>query len=140
MALFERKLPLPADLAPRWRAFLDCGEVIEAGRRTLLSTLPVGRVEPAPVRVGVEALGAALDDAQQWMDGWAGVEALDEDHEDCLAAIAESRAGLVRVITVAAETRELEDLQGAVDDVISPLDAFADAERTWRRTWKIPRT
>ena len=139
MPLFERKPPLPAELAPRWRAFLDCGEVIEAGRRTLLSTLPVGRVEPAPVSLGVEALATALTDAGGWMAGWAEVDALAEDHADCLAAIAEAQAGLARVTTVAAQTRELEELQGAVDDVIAPLDAFADAERTWRRTWKIPR-
>ncbi len=139
MKLFERKPELPAELAPKWRAFLDCGEVVEAGRRTLLSTLPVGRVEPAPVGLGVEALRTSLDDAEQWMGAWADVPELAEDHADCLAAIAEARANLPAVNEVAAETRELEELQGAIDAVVAPLDAFADAERTWRRTWRIPR-
>lgn len=139
MPLFERKPVLPDDLAGAWRSFLDCAEVIEAGRRTLLSTLPVGRVEPAPVAVGVEALGRSLDDAEGWMDGWAQVPELAEDHLDCKASMAEARGGLDRVREVAATTGELEELQGAVEDVIAPLDAFADAERTWRRTWKIPR-
>lgn len=139
MPLFERKAVLPGDLAPAWRAFLDCAEVIEAGRRTLLSTLPVGRVEPAPVSVGVEALRRSLTDAHGWMSGWADVDELREDHVDCLAAMDEAGTGLDRVVEVAGSTGELEVLQGAVEDVIAPLDAFADAERTWRRTWKIPR-
>lgn len=139
MPLFERKPVLPDDLAPAWRAFLDCAEVVEAGRRHLLSTLPVGRVEPAPIGVGVEALRRSLDDAEGWMSGWADVTELAEDHQDCLASMAEARDGLEQVMTVAAETSELEELQGAVEDVIAPLDAFADAERTWRRTWRIPR-
>ncbi|MFT5222026.1 MAG: hypothetical protein ACI867_000323 [Glaciecola sp.] len=139
MGIFARKAALPADLFPHWRAFLDCAEVIEAGRRTLLSTLPVGRVEPAPITFGLDALGRALVDADGWMPGWADVPALRQDHAACVIAMTEARGALVHVAKVADTTSELEVLQGAVEDVIFPLDAFADAERTWRRSWKILR-
>jgi hypothetical protein len=123
---------------PAWQAFLDCAAVIEGGRRTLLGTMPVGRVEPTPVGLGVDAMAAALDDAEGWMDDWR-VDGLEPDWDDCRAAMAEARANLDDVRAVAAETDELEELQEAVGEVVAPLDAFADAERTWRRARRIPR-
>ena len=99
MALFRRLPDLPAELAPAWQAFLDCAGVLEGGVRSLLGTLPIGRVEPAPVALGVTALRDA----------------------------------------VAGATGELEELQEAVHEVVGTLDAFADAERGWRRTWRVPR-
>lgn len=138
MRLRRKREPLPDDLLPAWQAFLDCAAVIEGGRRTLLGTLPVGRVEHTPIGLGVDAMAAALDDAEGWMDGWR-VDVLEEDWQECLDAMQESRGNLDEVRAVAAETDELEELQEAVADVIAPLDAFADAEQTWRRTWRIPR-
>jgi hypothetical protein len=136
--LRRRREPLPEDLLPAWRAFLDCAAVIEGGRRTLLATMPVGRVEPTPVGLGVDAMATALDDARGWMDAWR-LEALEDDWQDCAAAMDEASAQLPEVRAVAASTSELEELQEAVGEVIEPLDAFADAERTWRRTWRVPR-
>ncbi len=138
MRLRRRRDPLPDDLLPAWQAFLDCAAVIEGGRRTLLGTMPVGRVEPTPVGLGVDAMGAALEDAEGWMDGWR-IDPLLEDWQDCHEAMDEARSNLDAVRAVAAETDELEELQEAVGEVIAPLDAFADAEQTWRRTWRIPR-
>lgn len=136
--ILARKPLLPADLAPAWRAFLDCAEVIEGGRRMLLSTLPIGRVEPAPVGVGIDALGRALDDAEAWMSDWR-LDEIADAWDDCVAAMAEARANLPVVAETAATTTELEELLGAVEEVVAPLDAFADAERAWRRRWRIPR-
>lgn len=137
MPLFRRKPDLPDEFVPAWRAFLDVAQVIESGRRVLLSTLPTGRVEPAPIGVGLDAIGAAIDDARTWMPGWP-VEAVADDWRDCLAALDEAEHGIDTVRAVAASTSELEELLEAVSEVVAPLDAFADAERTWRRTWRIP--
>lgn len=138
MRLRRRRTPLPEELLPAWQAFLDCAAVIEGGRRTLLGTMPVGRVEPTPVGLGVDAMAAALDDAEGWMDTWH-VEPLEDDWRACVEAMDEARDNLAAVREVAAETTELEELQEAVADVVAPLDAFADAEQAWRRRWWIPR-
>lgn len=138
MRLRRRREPLPDELLPAWQAFLDCAAVIEGGRRTLLGTMPVGRVEPTPVGLGVDAMTAALDDAREWMDRWH-IEPLEDDWRDCDAAMREARDNLATVREVAASTTELEELQEAVADVVAPLDAFADAEQAWRRRWRIPR-
>lgn len=138
MRLRRRRDPLPEELLPAWQAFLDCAAVIEGGRRRLLGTMPVGRVEPTPVGLGADAMAAALDDAEGWMDDWR-VESLQDAWRDCSEAMDEARANLAEVREVAAETTELEELQEAVGEVVAPLDAFADAEQAWRRRWRLPR-
>lgn len=133
-----RKPPLPLEDQPAWRSFLDCAEVVEGGRRVLLSTLPIGRVEPAPIGVGIDALAQALDDAEGWMPSWRRPE-VEGSWQDCAEALDEARSQLDTVRAVAATTDELEELLGAVEEVVAPLDAFADAERAWRRRWRLPR-
>lgn len=136
--MLSRKPLLPAELRPAWDAFLDCADVIEGGRRMLLSTLPAGRVEPAPIGVGLEALEQALGDARGWMDAWR-IDALAREWSDCLAAMDDAADGVPAVRDVAATTAELEELLAAVSEVVEPLDRFADAERAWRRHWRVPR-
>ncbi|MFU8841595.1 MAG: hypothetical protein ACNA8R_12885 [Nitriliruptoraceae bacterium] len=138
MPLFARKPELPADLHEAWRAFLDCAEVIEGGRRVLLGTLPTGRVEPAPVGVGTDAVRRAITDARAWMPRWQ-LDQLEAEWQDCQAGLDEATAACDAADEVAATTDEQEDLLTAVQDVIEPLDVFADAERAWRRQWKLPR-
>jgi hypothetical protein len=136
--MFARRPALPDAYHDAWWAFLDCAELIEGGRRLLLGTLPTGRVEPAPIGVGLDALVRSIADARAWMDGWKLVE-LEDVWSDCHAALDESQANTAAVRDVAATTGELEELLGAVEEVVAPLDAFADAERAFRRRWKLPR-
>ena len=138
MAIFRRKPELPAEHLAAWWAFLDCAEVIEGGRRVLLGTLPTGRVEPAPIGVGTDAVRRSIVDAREWLPRWRLAEVEDE-WQACVAALDEAEAGLGEVDEVAASTRELEELLTAVQDVIEPLDRFADAERAFRRQWRPPR-
>lgn len=138
MALLRRKPDLPSEHHDAWWAFLDCAEVIEGGRRVLLGTLPTGRVEPAPIGVGTDAVRRALVDAREWMPRWRLPE-LEEDWQACIVALDEAEGGLSEVEEVAGATRELEELLTAVQDVIEPLDRFADAERAFRRRWRPPR-
>ena len=138
MVIFRRRPELPADLHDAWWTFLDCAQAIEAGRRVLLGTLPTGRVEPAPVAVGADALQRSLEDVREWMPAWRLPE-IEQDWADCVAGIDEAEAELVALRQVAAETGELEELLEAVGAVVAPLDSFADAERAWRRVWKVPR-
>jgi hypothetical protein len=136
--MLRRRPDLPTSHTSAWWAFLDCAEVIEGGRRVLLATLPTGRVEPVPIAMGTDALRRSLHDARGWMPAWRLAE-LEEDWQDCQRALDEAEAALAHVDEVAASTRELEELLTAVQEVIDPLDVFADAEREWRRRWRPPR-
>jgi hypothetical protein len=136
--VFRRKPELPAHLHDAWWAFIDCAEVIEGGRRVLLGTLPTGRVEPAPIAVGTDAVRHAITDARAWMPRWKLDELADEG-ADCQRTLDEAESGTSELDEVAASTRELEELLEACQGVIDPLDTFADAERAWRRQWKPPR-
>ncbi len=136
--MLRRKQPLPTHHTDAWWAFVDCAEVIEAGRRVLLSTLPTGRVEPAPVAVGTDALRRSLADARNWMPRWQ-IDELAEDWATCHRRLDEAEHAMEALEEVAATTDELEELLEAVQDVIEPLDVFADAERAWRRRWRLPR-
>ena len=138
MPLFQRKPDLPEEHLGAWRSFLDCAQGIEAGRRVLLGTLPTGRVEPAPVAVGCDAVERAIEDVRAWMPDWRVDEVADE-WQDCLDALDESAGAIDEVRETAASTSELEELLEAVSEVVAPLDAFADAERAWRRAWRCPR-
>jgi hypothetical protein len=135
--VFRRRPDLPPDLRDAWWTFVDCAEVIEGGRRQLLATLPAGRVEPAPIGVGLDAVVAAVEDARSWMPAWR-IEPLEGSWRDCDAALDESLAAVPAAREFAAAPGELEDLLGLLADVVDPLDAFADAERAWRRRWRVP--
>lgn len=136
--MLRRKPDLPDDHHDAWWAFIDCAEVIEGGRRVLLATLPTGRVEPAPVTVGTEALRRAVADARAWMPGWH-LDELRDDWAACETSLDTALSAADALEGVAASTGELEELLEAVHDVVEPLDAFADAERAWRRRWRLPR-
>lgn len=136
--MFRRKPDLPDTHHDAWWAFLDCAEVVEAGRRILLGTLPTGRVEPAPIAVGIDAMRRSVEDARAWMPRWH-LDELDEEWRDCQRGLDAAEASLEEVAEVAASTGELEELLEAFQGVIDPLDAFADAERGWRRRWRLPR-
>ena len=144
--MFRRRPPLPDDLADAWQGFLDCAQVIESGRRVLLGTLPTGRVEPAPIAVGVDAVERAIRDARDWMPRWdpsalavdgVAEEDLQHEWEQCHKALDTAEGAGDGVRETAADTGELEVLLEAVGTVVAPLDAFADAETIWRRHWKI---
>jgi len=136
--VFRRKPELPHDLHDAWWSFIDCAEVIEGGRRVLLGVLPTGRVEPAPVGVGTEAVRRAIADARDWMPRWR-LEDLEHDWQACLTGLDEAERATVEVEAVAATTSELEELLEAVHGVVEPLDTFSDAEREWRRRYRPPR-
>lgn len=136
--MFRRKPDLPDTHQAAWWAFLDCADVIEGGRRVLLGTLPTGRVEPAPIAVGTDAVRQAVTDARTWMPAWRLAE-IEPEWQDCARALDEAERGADEIDEVAASTRELEELLEACQSVIDPLDTFADAERAFRRRWRLPR-
>lgn len=126
-----RRKTMPPELQPPWAAFSAQAQRVQDARRVVMSCLPVGRVEPAPVAVGldllVDELAAVDDELQAWR-----VDAVEQEWQECRNAIAEARDAVPHAKQVAATTAELEELLGAVADVLEPLgDAFSAAERRW---------
>lgn len=137
--MLRRRPLLPDDLRPAWVAFADTAEAVTAGRRRLLATLPAGRVEPGPVALGLDAMQAAVDVARDLLPRWRDLPDA-ATWRACAAGVEAAAAAVTPARTVATESRELDDLIGAFADIVDPLDAFADAERAWRRRWKLPPT
>jgi hypothetical protein len=126
----RRRKRMPVELEPAFQAFGVQAERIEQARSALLSCLPVGRVDPVPVPVGLDLLRDELTAVSGELNVWHhGVIA---DHwAACADAIRQALAALPKAYHVAASSTELEELLGAVSDVVEPLDAWHDAERAW---------
>lgn len=129
--MFRRK-SLPAELVPAHQAFNDQVDRLVAARRALLSCLPVGRVEPAPVEVGLDLLDDVIGELQDELPAWR-TPPLEEAWQLCADALELSRTKIPVAKRVAEETGELEELLGAVEDVDEPLShAFGQAEKRFR--------
>lgn len=106
----------------------------------MLSCLPVGRVDPAPVPVGLDVLHDELLAVQRQLPQWR-VEVVEQHWRSCSAAVQEALAAIPDAKDVAATTTELEELLGAVADVVEPLgDAWQAAERHWLTLRERPRS
>ena len=132
-----RRPALPDDRRAAWWAFLDSAELLEGGRRTLLGALPTGRVEPAPIAVGTQALRRAVADVRAWLPRW-DVPELAEERAACAAALDEADVRLDALERIAADTDELDHVLDEVRHLMDRLDAFADVEVAFRRRWRCP--
>lgn len=131
-AVILRRKRLPPDLVEPYGAFCAQVDRLEQARDALISCLPVGRVDPAPVPVGLDLLADTVADILREMPAWQVAE-LAEEWAGCVAGIEESKANMPRAHRVATASGELEELLGAVEDVDEPLGyAFGRAERRWR--------
>lgn len=104
---------------------------VEDARQALLGCLPVGRVDPAPVPVGLDLLRDEVLAVDLELDQWRAPE-VEPQWQACRAALAEALEHIEPTRTTALDTDELEVLLDAVTDVIEPLDVWQDAERRWR--------
>jgi hypothetical protein len=128
--VFRRKR-MPAHLVEPWTAFAAQAQRVEEARQALLGCLPVGRVDPAPVPVGLDLLRDELRAVGDELDEWR-TSAVEGQWLACRAALAESLDHIEPTRATAVDTDELEELLEAVTDVVEPLDVWQDAERHWR--------
>jgi hypothetical protein len=126
-----RRRQLPDHLAAPWAAFVAQAQRIEDARQALLGCLPVGRVDPAPVPVGLDLLHDELQAVEREVGAWHVAE-VEAQWRACRAAITESLEHIEPTRATALRTDELEVLLDAVTDVVEPLDVWQDAERHWR--------
>lgn len=126
----RRRKRMPAELEPAWEVFRAQAERVEQARSALLSCLPVGRVDPVPVPVGLDLLRDELAIVARELDVWR-VPEVTAHWEACAAAIDEAVTALPHAHRVAVDSTELEELLGAVGAVVEPLDAWHETERAW---------
>jgi hypothetical protein len=132
-AVLFRRRALPPELEAPHAAFAGQVRRVEEARDALMSCLPVGRVDPVPVPVGLDLLEDVLREVAAELAAWR-VADVEDEWQGCRAAIGESIAHLPRAREVAATSTELEELLGAVEDVDEPLGhAFGRAAERWRR-------
>lgn len=131
LEMFRRK-QIPEPLRPAWEAFQVQAERVEAARRALLGCLPVGRVDPAPVPVGLDLVQDELAAVTKELDAWR-VPEIEPQWRAVQAAITEAEAAIPEAHEIATSTRELEELLEAVSDVVEPLDVWGEAEQAWWR-------
>lgn len=128
--MFRRK-QLPVELAAPWAAFDAQAQRVENARQALLGCLPVGRVDPAPIPVGLDLLRDELRAVDAAVGEWR-VPQVEREWQACRAALAASLDHVEPTRATAAHTDELEVLLDAVTDVVEPLDVWQEAERHWR--------
>lgn len=128
--MFRRK-QIPLYLADRWAAFIAQAGRVENARQALLGCLPVGRVDPAPIPVGLDLLRDELLAVRADLDLWRA-DPVEAQWQACASAISESLAHIEPARATAARTDELEVLLDAITDVVEPLDVWQDAEHAWR--------
>jgi hypothetical protein len=122
---------MPAHLLEPWSAFVAQAQRVESARQALLGCLPVGRVDPAPVPVGLDLLRDELRAVDRELEAWR-MPAVEAQWLACRDALAESLDHIEPTRATAVGTDELEELLDAVTDVVEPLDVWQDAERHWR--------
>lgn len=129
---FRRK-QIPEHLRDAHAAFDAQVQRLEDARDALMSCLPVGRVDPVPVPVGLELLADTLAEIEAELPAWR-VEALEAEWQACREAVAEARGNMATAHEVARTSTELEELLAAVEDVDEPLGhAFSRAEHAFMR-------
>lgn len=128
--MFRRK-QMPEHLVAPWAAFTAQAARVEDARQALLGCLPVGRVDPAPVPVGLDLLRDELLDVLPQLEAWH-VPEVESQWRACRAALCESLAHVEPARVIASSTDELEVLLDAITDVVEPLDVWQDAEHRWR--------
>lgn len=129
--MFARKT-MPERLRESYAIFLAQAERVEAARRALLGCLPVGRVDPAPVPVGLDLLRDELSAVAAGLEDWR-VPEVEATWRRVAEAVEESAGAIAHADHVARTTRQLEELLDAVGEVIEPLDAWGTAEQAWLR-------
>jgi len=111
-------------------AFDASRRAVEAAKVALVATVRTGRVEGVPLAEGLAGFESLLREAAGGMPPWRS-PATEAAWTTCDEAVAESLRRAER-LRLEGSPRAYEELIAEVDDLLQPLDAFADAATALR--------
>jgi hypothetical protein len=126
---FKRRTSTPDD--PIRKGFEAVASLIDHTQRTLLEAVPTARDPGVPLREALDAFLRGLGTVETSMASWKD-DSVAHEWTKCWEAIAESRAAARRLMDLDVELT-FEQLNAQIGDVLYPLEAFVDAERSMRR-------
>lgn len=128
---FLRK-ELPPELRPAEAAFVRTLEELEPAKVAITDALPGARLPGRPFHDALDAFERGLVAAQGTMDGWRHA-AVEPEWLACGRGLDDALARARRARDAAPDVIGFESMLGLVEDLIDPLDPFADAEARFRQ-------
>lgn len=116
---------------PSRRAFDVVAALVDHAQRMLIAAVPTARDPGVPLRDALDAFLLALDEIDDAMPAWRNQHVAHE-WTMCRDGIAEARAAARRLRDLNIELT-FEQLNAQIGDLLYPLEAFVDAERSMRR-------
>jgi hypothetical protein len=125
-----RRKRLPASLEAPHDAFLAVLSDVEGAKEALVDVMPRSRAPGRPLADGLLEFEEMLQRAAAAMPGWRA-EGLDTEWEACVLGIDRARR-LAERLRLAAPELGFDALAFTVQDLIAPLEAFAEAAERFR--------
>ncbi len=111
-------------------AFGEVAALIEEAKDRLLVAVPRPRREPESLPLALLAFDRKLGEARAAMESWR-TPATEDSWRRCLAGLDEARRR-AESLRLEAPSLDFEALVLVLGDVIAPLEAFGEAERSLR--------
>jgi hypothetical protein len=127
---FRRK-ELPADLVRAEAAFRAVLDEVEPAKAGLADVLPGTRMPGRPLHDALDELMSRLMRATALMPGWRRPE-LEDVWTRCEAGLTTTRRRAEQTIEREPEIAGFEQLLGAVERLLDPLEPFGEAEDRFR--------
>ena len=126
-----RRKELPAPLVPAYEAFVHVLEVLEPAKAGLTDVLPGTRMPGRPLADALAAFEAGLGEAGPRMEGWR-VPPLEDEWTACRDGLGAASALARRARAEEPDLAGFEGLLALVEQLLDPLEPFADAEERFR--------
>lgn len=128
MALFRRRAQHEPD--PSVVAFRRVAGRVDAAQRALLAAIPTPRNAGIPLGQALLDFRVALDELDLALGDWHD-ERVAARREACVAAVQAARTEAAR-LRLESGLLSFEALNARVGDILHPLGAFVEAERSMR--------
>lgn len=129
--MFRRK-ELPEELQPVEAAFARVLEQLEPAKVAITDVLPSTRMPGRPLSDALDEYDRRLTSASELMPEWRH-PAVEAEWAACREGLAAALALTRRARVEAPDVIGFEGMLGLVEELLDPLDPFAEAEERFRR-------